>query len=200
MTFTTSSECVYWYVGVCVSPLLHHIGMQPNGYHGNTSQADKSHLSPLVKRVCVLWMQGGGSCFSSVCNIDRPCNEFLVPPPPQFEWEAHWHTLSLPVCVCVCVHTDREWMTMEDKIKQTSDSTVHYWIRRGEGTPRVLLCFCAQRCAYCVCVFMSVSMRVWWYYVVLFFPFRLYWTADSEDADRKWGSEREEHDMKQRLK
>ena len=65
--------------------LQHHTGMQPNGYHGNTSQADKSHLSPLVKRVCVLWMQEGGSCFSSVCNIDRPCNEFLVPPPPQFE-------------------------------------------------------------------------------------------------------------------
>lgn len=42
----------------------------------------------------------GGACLSSVYNIDCPCNEFLVPPPPQFE------RLNDSVCVCVhaCVH------------------------------------------------------------------------------------------------
>lgn len=58
------------------------------------------HSELLMKHACVCVCvvdADGPSCFSSVCNIDRPCNEFLVPPPPQFEPEV--------VCVCLCVLT-----------------------------------------------------------------------------------------------
>lgn len=46
-------------------------GMQPNGWHDNTSLADKSHLSLLVKRecVCARVRYRGGVQASQVCAV-----------------------------------------------------------------------------------------------------------------------------------
>lgn len=70
---------------------------------------------------------------------------------------------------------------------------------RGRDPTRPVVSLCTKVCILCLCVHVRVHACVM-ILCCLFFPFRLYWTADSEEADRKWGWEWEGQDMQQRLK
>lgn len=133
MTLASLSKCVYWYAHMpprCTMPKCSLIVTMVT--HFRLTKVICHRCQQLMKcvYVCVCHGCGRDSCFSSVCNIDRPCNEFLVPPPPQFDWEVHW----LWLCVYVCVLTPRKWMPMVDKIKQTSNTTVHYCTQMSTHT------------------------------------------------------------------
>ena len=127
MTFTSFLKCTLC-SGMCVIPAVQECSLMV---------AMATHLR-LTKVICHLrWNmcvccrgKGGVSHSSSVHNIDCPCNEFLVLPPPQFERLTD-SCVYVYVYVYVPLLMENEWL---QRTKSSSHQTAMFRTVRWEET------------------------------------------------------------------